>query len=153
MVPNDNSPEQDAAKMLLNEGIEVKIGKRTYKIKEISLGMLDAISALRLQMDIDENSMEKDPIAENNRSIHANAKLAAQVVAIGVLGWGSLKRRLLKRILARRLYERLTPATLFESVVAIIKLSNAADFTNSIRLMSGMKITAPNPDPNLVETT
>lgn len=145
--------ELRAAALLANAGIEVKIGKRIYKIKEISLGMLDAITALRLQMTINEDGLRDNPIAESNKMIHSNAKLAAQVVAIGILGWGRIKRRLFTRILARRLMEQLTSASLFKTMMAIAKLSNTADFTNSIRLATGIRTTAPNRDPNQIETT
>lgn len=147
-----NEQEKLAADLLTNEGVSIVIGKRTYKIKELTLGMMDSITSIRLKMKVNEDGLKSNPIAESNQLVHFNAGLAAQIVAIAILGRGSFKRRLLTKRLGRRLMESLTSATLYEAVIAIIKLSNVGDFTNSIRLAAGIRMTSPAQDPNQIET-
>jgi len=142
--------EVEAAKLLLSEGVPIKIGKRTYKIKEMNFGMLDAITALRLSMTLDEDALKTDPIKGANEVLSKNTTAAAKIVAVAILGPGRVKRKLFTGLIAWWIKEKLKPSILLEAAMSIIQMTNVSDFMNSIRLLHGIRMTAPT-TPNLVE--
>lgn len=130
--------------------------KKVFKIEEPTLNTLDRLSALWLQMEIDE-AMLQDAGYLNAAKKMANkeAKRLAEVVATAVLGEDYYttidKGGYYKRVENRQELKRLTslfmhtvkPSDLFTLAVLITNVSNLGDFTNSIRLMSATRTSDP----------
>jgi len=123
--------------------------KRTFLISQPYLGTLDRLSAEFIQMSFSEDKLKADPIGESKRLMHQNARRCAKVVAIAILN-SSWKIRLLSGLLARYLLWRITPQQLFNLTMIINRISNMADFTNSIRFLSISNRTTA---PGLIEET
>ena len=130
--------------------------KKVFKIQEPTLNTLDRLSALWLQMEIDEAKLT------DNGYLNAAKKMAqkeahrlAEVVAIAVLGedyyittekGGHYQRREDEKALQelKTLFlHTVTPSDLFTLAVHITNVSNLGDFINSIRLMSAARTSDP----------
>lgn len=139
---------------LLNNGLEFTVEARTFfgkpkikkfKIRQLFLGTMDLVSSLFAKMEIDEEALEKDPLAEGRRLEHIYAREMAQIVAVAYLNskWGI---RLLRRYYTRYFLWHVTPAKLYQLAMIINTLSNTPDFVNSIRLLSIVRTAAPKAD-------
>lgn len=143
--------ERAALNALLEKGLAFEIPRRsffgvkrkprTFVISQPYLGTLDSLSSELLRMDLDEEAIKKDPLGESRRIAYTNARRAAKVVAIAVLN-GKWRIRLFTRIVANYFLWKITPSKLFQLAMIINTMSNTADFTNSIRLLSIARITA-----------
>ena len=135
--------------------------KRYFTIKEPTLSTLDRLSAVWVQMSIDEAKLQSDDYLVSAKQLAAKeAKRLAEVVAIAVLGEdyydvtasgeGFKRKPNNKRLaeLAATFLHTLTPSELLTLAVAITNVSNLADFINSIRLMQASRTSDPT---NLVE--
>ena len=130
--------------------------KRVFKIEEPTLNTLDRLSALWLQMEIDETRLqEADYLNAAKKMANKEAKRLAEVVATAVLGedyytaidkGGYFKRtenkQELKRLTSLFLHT-VKPSELFTLAVFITNVSNLGDFINSIRLMSATRTSDP----------
>ena len=130
--------------------------KRVFKIEEPTLNTLDRLSALWLQMEIDETRLqEADYLNAAKKMANKEAKRLAEVVATAVLGedyytaidkGGYFKRtenkQELKRLTSLFLHT-VKPSELFTLAVLITNVSNLGDFINSIRLMSATRTSDP----------
>jgi hypothetical protein len=130
--------------------------KRTFEIHEPTAWVLDCLSALWLEMDMDEEVLKDNEVylTESKRLVNENAFRMARVVAVAVAGdtysfnpgvrW---VRRLFHRAKVERLtrlfYHTLRPSKLLELSYYILAISNIADFLNSMRLLSGARTTIP----------
>lgn len=144
--------------LLLDRGVEFTVAKkgflkkkkeRKFLIKQPYLGTLDILSSLFLRMELNENELNSDPLGETKRLINRSAKDCAMVVAVAILN-DKWKIKFFKKRLANYLLWRVTPQKLWQLTLIINNMSNLWDFTNSIRLMSGARTTAPIVE-NLVE--
>lgn len=136
--------------------------KRVYTIQEPTLATLDRLSALWLQMDIDEAKLgDDDYLATARKMANQQAKRLAEVVAVAVLGedyYDTTEHRgafaykpneaRLKR-LAATFFHAVKPSDLFTLAVLITNVSNLGDFISSIRLMSATRTS--DPMANLIE--
>jgi len=153
--------EEKAINALLEKGVVFNLNRKKYHLKEATLGMLDEISALQLQMTIDENRLDDNQLIYTKQLVKYNAELAAEIVAIMLVGskgyshipivdnilswvWG-LKVKSKKK----EVFQNLKPSELVNIAMITLQLSNSGDFINSIRLMSANRTTAPK---NRVET-
>ena len=130
--------------------------KRVFKIEEPTLNTLDRLSALWLQMEIDETRLqEADYLNAAKKMANKEAKRLAEVVATAVLGedyytaidkGGYFKRtenkQELKRLTSLFLHT-VKPSELFTLAVLITNVSNLGDFINSIRLMGATRTSDP----------
>lgn len=130
--------------------------KKVFKIKEPTLSTLDRLSALWLQMEIDETKLkEADYLNAAKKLANKEAHRLAEVVAIAVLGEDyyitTEKNGVYKRAEDREALNNLTslfmhsckPSDLFTLAVLITNVSNLGDFINSIRLMSATRTSDP----------
>lgn len=130
--------------------------KRAYTIKEPTLATLDRLSALWLQLEIDETRLnDTDYLATARALAKKEARRLAEVVAVAVLGEdyydaeehrGSFRYkpnegRLQK--LAATFFHAVKPSDLFTLAVLITNVSNLGDFISSMRLMSAARTTDP----------
>lgn len=136
--------------------------KRVYKIQEPTLATLDRLSALWLQMEIDETRLGDDNyLATARQMANKEAKRLAEVVAVAVLGedyyditehrgafsYKPNEDRLQR--LAATFFHAVKPSDLFTLAVLITNASNLGDFISSIRLMSATRTS--DPMDNLIE--
>lgn len=148
--------ERKELDILLDKGMHFTVEKksalryfgkkeRKFVIRQPYLGTLDKLSSIALGMEINENKIQEDTLGEVKRLSVENVKKCSEYVAVAVLnsGW---KIKLFSKILSKYFLWRLNPSKLFEIVYIINQLSNFLDFTNSIRLISATRTTAPKQD-------
>jgi len=130
--------------------------KKVFSIQEPTLSTLDRLSALWLQMEIDETKLqEADYLNAAKKMARKEANRLAEVVATAVLGedyytaidkGGYYKRTENKKELQRLtsfFLHTIKPSDLFTLAVLITNVSNLGDFINSIRLMSATRTSDP----------
>lgn len=130
--------------------------KKVFKIKEPTLNTLDRLSALWLQMEIDEARLqEADYLNAAKKMASKEANRLAEVVATAVLGEDyytiTEKNGCYRYAENKAELKRLTsffahtvkPSELFTLAVLITNVSNLGDFINSIRLMSATRTSDP----------
>ena len=96
-------------------------------------------------MEINEEALAKDPIAEGRRLEHIHAKDMARIVAYAYLN-GKWKIRLFGRYYTNYFLWKVNPSKLSQLAMVINTLSNTPDFVNSIRLLSIVRTAAPKAD-------
>lgn len=130
--------------------------KRTFHIAEPTLSTLDRLSAVWLDMEIDETRLnDADYLATAKKLANKEARKLAKVVAIAVLGedyydcedrGGYFAHKpnetRLKR-LTSLFFHALTPSELMTLAILITNVSNLGDFINSMRLMSATRTSDP----------
>lgn len=136
--------------------------KRIYTIYEPTLATLDRLSALWLEMEIDETRLnDANYLATARTMANKEAKRLAEVVAVAVLGedlydttekagafiYKPNEDRLQR--LASTFFHCVKPSQLFTLAVLITNVSNLGDFISSIRLMSATRTS--DPMANLIE--
>lgn len=128
----------------------------SYRIQEPTLSTLDRMSALQIDLDINEEAMKSEgALREARRMTAEHSRRLARLVATAVMGQDYVQIRQvggrtaysnddagLEKI-ADVLFHGLTPSQLAELVVYINTISNLGDFCNSIRLMSAVRTTMP----------
>jgi hypothetical protein len=128
----------------------------SFRIHEPTLSTLDRMSALQIELSIEEEKLSSDgAFGEAWKLTKENSRRMARIVALAVMGqdYVSITQEGSRHVyrydnkgldeLSEALYHSLTPSQLGEIIVLINALSNLADFTNSIRLMSGTRTTMP----------
>lgn len=130
--------------------------KKTFHIAEPTLNTLDRLSAVWLEMTIDEAKLnDADYMATAKKLANAEARKLAKVIAIAVLGedyydvterGGNYRRKgneaRLKN-LTSLFFHSLTPSEFLTLAVIITNVSNLGDFINSMRLMSATRTSDP----------
>lgn len=130
--------------------------KKVFRVQEPTLATLDRLSALWLQMSIDETKLGDEDYFKTAKKMAAQeARKLAQVVAVAVLGedyydvtdkGGYLVRKPNETRLARLtslFLHTVTPSQLLTLAILITNVSNLGDFINSIRLMSATRTSDP----------
>lgn len=130
--------------------------KRVYTVYEPTLATLDRLSALWVQMEIDETKLDDgDYLATARTLANKEAKRLAEVVAVAVLGedlynvtgsgaacqYRPDEKKL--RELANIFFHSVKPSELFTLAVLITNVSNLGDFISSMRLMSATRTSEP----------
>lgn len=136
--------------------------KKVFLIAEPTLSTLDRLSALWLEMTIDETKLnDTDYLSAAKKLAAKEAKKLAEMVAVAVLGEDYydvtskgeyFMRKPNEKRLARlaSLFEHtVTPSQLLTLAILITNVSNLGDFINSIRLMSATRTS--DPMTNLIE--
>ncbi|OUN69473.1 hypothetical protein [Barnesiella sp. An55] len=136
--------------------------KKVFRIAEPTLSTLDRLSALWLEMTIDETKLnDADYLSAAKKLAAKEAKKLAEMVAVAVLGedyydvtdkGGYFMRKPNEKRLSRlaSLFEHtVTPSQLLTLAILITNVSNLGDFINSIRLMSATRTS--DPMTNLIE--
>jgi hypothetical protein len=129
---------------------------RVFKIQEPTLATLDRLSAIWVQLEIDETKLTDEDYLRTAKNIAASGtRKLAEIVAIAVLGEdyyiatdkGGYFTRKEDKAALRRLTDTfahaLKPSELFQLAVLITNVSNLGDFINSIRLMSATRTSDP----------
>jgi len=147
--------EINESRILIEKGVQFKVKKqsllkylsknqeRNFIIQQPFLGTLDLISELFLKINFDEELIKANPLSESKLLVSKTAKICSLVVAISVLN-NRILIKLFSKILASYFLWRLKPSDLFNIALIINQINNYGDFTNSIRLMSIIRTTAPN---------
>ena len=130
--------------------------KKVFRVAEPTLSTLDRLSALWLEMTIDETKLkDADYLCAAKKLAAKEAKKLAKVVAVAVLGeeyydvtesGGYFTRKPNEKRLTRlaSLFEHtVTPSQLLTLAILITNVSNLGDFINSIRLMSATRTSDP----------
>ena len=133
--------------------------KEDFEIQEPTLSVLDRLSAIWVEMDMNEDSLTAggtETLAEAKRIVNRNAKRMARIVAIAVLGedyhiteigaGGRVKQRNDDKELDRLtglFFRTIKPSKLVGLSETVTSVSNLGDFINSMRLMSGARTTKP----------
>lgn len=132
------------------------VEKRVFKIAEPTLATLDRLSALWLDIAIDETKLNSEEYLSAAKQLAAKeAERLAEVVAIAVLGedYYDVSERggvFVRKPNEKRLVElknlffhTITPSELLTIAVYITNVSNLGDFTNAIRLTSAARTSEP----------
>lgn len=130
--------------------------KKVFRVAEPTLSTLDRLSALWLEMTIDETKLgDEDYLCTAKKLAAKEAKKLAEVVAVAVLGedyydvtdkGGYFIRKHNEKRLARLtslFTHTITPSQLLTLAILITNVSNLGDFINSIRLMSATRTSDP----------
>ena len=130
--------------------------KLTYRIAEPTLSTLDRLSAIWLQMSLDEAKLnDKDYLQTAKQLANQEAKRLAEVVAVAVLGedyydvtekGGVYNRKPNRKKLAELttlFLHTLKPSELLSLAITITNVSNLGEFINSIRLMQASRTSDP----------
>ena len=146
--------EKGAVDAILDKGIEISIPKRSvlkyftkakdrkFTIRQPYLGTLHSIARVSLEIEFSEDLIRGNAIAQSHEHARKDVKKLAKVIAIAICN-SRWRIRLFSGILADYLVWRLTPERLLQLSVTVFTLSNTADFINSIRLISGARISQP----------
>ena len=138
---------------------EVITEKEYFEIQEPTLSVLDRLSAIWVEMELDEDRLTAGgtgTLAEAKRIAKANAGHMARIIAIAVLGedyhvtevgaGGRIRKynddKELDRLTAL-FFHTIRPSKLVGLSEALTSVSNLGDFINSLRLMSGARTTRP----------
>jgi hypothetical protein len=114
-----------------------------YSIQEPTLSTLDRLSVEQIELHIDEKVMSSEKgIQQAKIMTNVHGKRMARIIAIAVLGTDYKDQKKLKH-LTELFFENIKPSKLIQLVLLINTMSNYADFTNSIRLMSAARTTMP----------
>lgn len=157
MHTEDKITEQAAANtLLLQKGVELQIGKKTFIIRQSFLSTLYKLSSLFLSIPVDEEKLSSEGWLEESKSMYQYAPTLAKIVAVAIINRGmsaypgSIRWAITRlRIwwLSKYIMNNITPDVLANaSNLIIYKMNNLVDFMISIRLMSGVRITAPKKD-------
>ena len=127
---------------------EVITETKVYTIQEPTLATLDRLSALWLQIEIDETKLGDDDYLRTARTLaNKEAWRLAEIVAIAVMGEdyynvtfnGTTCRRSERKTELRDLtslfFHTVKPSQLLTLAILISNVSNLGDFVNSMRLM------------------
>lgn len=130
--------------------------KKVFRVAEPTLATLDKLSALWLEMSIDEAKLSDNDYLKTAKQLAAKeARKLAEVVALAVLGEGyydvTEKGGLYTRKpnesrlvhLTNLFLHTITPSQLLTLAILITNISNLGDFINSIRLMSATRTSDP----------
>ena len=138
------------------EKLEVK---ESYEIQEPTLSVLDRLSSIWLDMNVDEDTLSAGGTAtlvEAKQIVAQNCERMARIIAIAVLGEdyhvtevnvkGCIRRynddKELDR-LTELFYYTIKPSKLVNISNIVTRMSNLGDFIGSMRLMSGARTTKP----------
>lgn len=127
---------------------EVITETKVYTIQEPTLATLDRLSALWLQIEIDETKLGDDDYLRTARTLaNKEARRLAEIVAIAVMGEdyydvtfnGTTCRRSERKAELRDLtslfFHTVKPSQLLTLAILITNVSNLGDFVNTMRLM------------------
>lgn len=148
-----SNTEQLAAERIIESGVRVPIpaplflrllGKKTIGllIRQPYLGTLTHISQLTLKAGFDFSNIDKGEMEAVHKLIIEHTGTMCRIVSVTVLN-SRLKIKLFGRWMAGWLKWKLKSRKLAEIIMTIILLSGVQDFTNSIRLIRSLKVTAP----------
>lgn len=138
---------------------EVITVKEDFEIQEPTLSVLDRLSAIWVEMEVNEDRLTAggtETLAEAKRIAKDNAARMARIIAIAVLGedyhvtevctGGRIRKynddKELDR-LTSLFFHTIKPSKLVGISEAITSVSNLGDFINSMRLQSGARTTQP----------
>lgn len=138
---------------------EVVTVKEDFEIQEPTLSVLDRLSAIWVEMEVNEDRLTAggtETLAEAKRIAKDNAARMARIIAIAVLGedyhvtevgtGGRIRKynddKELDRLTAL-FFHTIKPSKLVGLSEAITSVSNLGDFINSIRLMSATRTSDP----------
>lgn len=128
----------------------------SYRIQEPTLSTLDRMSALQVDLTINEDALRSEGALHEARYLTGeHSRRLARIVATAVMGqdYVQIHQKGGRTIyvnddagleeLTDVLFHGLAPSQLAELVVYINTISNLGDFCNSIRLMSAVRTTMP----------
>jgi hypothetical protein len=145
--------EIDVAEALLNTRVRINVPAPWFLFRRLKVipvvfyrpvyAQLLRISRLYVKMNIDLEKLETGEAIVALTEIAKNGVRASRIIACGMIRstWTTF---LFHRLLARYLRRRMDAATMAELTKIIVAYSGAESFTNIIRSIAHMKVTAPN---------
>ena len=132
-------------------GATTELYMRQFHIRPLYLGTIDMIRSLELEIEYNEDAIQKRTAIESEKLFRYN-KLMAKIVAVATLNISDVADPLSKNVdnLAKFFFTHLTCARLQRLCMIIDQLKNRGGFTNSIRLMLQVETTTT-PKANRVE--
>jgi hypothetical protein len=141
---------------LIKKRIPVKV-KKQFKIRELTVGTLDRMSAEWIEIAIDETQLKGDDSMKQARTlIHKHAVRCCKIIALAVLDSDYLiseyhKNGIVRytedterlKVLTDLFVRTIKPSMLYHLCVSINVICNLGDFMNSIRLMSAGRTAMP----------
>jgi hypothetical protein len=120
----------------LMTGTTTELYMRRFHIRPLYLGTIDMIRSLELEIEFNEDAIQKNPSQESEKLFKYN-KLMAKIVAVATLNISDVADPLNNEVkdLAKFFYTHLTSARLQRLCMIIDQLKNRGGFTNSIRLI------------------
>lgn len=115
-----------------------KRGCKLWQIKITSpyLSTMDQLAAVKLELQVNMQALDENPIAHKNTIVKDNAYLMAKIVALSILNNNNLIEKY-GEIFSDFIYKRIDSEILANIVGAINILEDAANFISSTELMSG----------------
>lgn len=139
--------ESRAIDTLLDQGLNVKIGRFNFNVKQPPAATLLKISQVYLQMNIDEEKLKQgQAFRESYQLVSDNIKPACKIIAMAILR-KTVRRIFLTRILSWYVLHNVTTADIYRLISIVVVTNNTADFTNSIRLIQTLRMMKPKEDP------
>lgn len=133
--------EKNELNKLLDNGVEIEIGKAKHIIKEFYGGTMDAISGELIKLEFVTKS-ESETRQDHNKHINDTAKIWANIIAIAILN-NKWKIRFLKNRLAKQILWQYKPSQLSQIVEVVVQMMNYKDFIYSSILIAGIRTTKP----------
>jgi hypothetical protein len=141
--------EKRAAEVLLDRGVSWPVqapwflrifGKKKVRlsVRALKLGTLLELSLLYAEMGIDPEDMKNNP----HELIRKHLKTVCRITALCILN-SEVKIKLFTKPLARYIRWAFTGNMLFEVMFFIITYSAVKSFSNTIRLIGDLSMTAP----------
>jgi len=121
---------------------EKEVYMRHFHIKPLYLGTIDMIRKLELEMNYNEDDIQKNPAIESNK-LFKYTELMAKIVAVATLNVSEIADPLSGKVkeLQKFFLTHLTSGRLQRLCMIIDQLRNKAGFTNSIRLILQVETT------------
>lgn len=139
-------------------GLRIKPITQTFTVQEPTLAVLNEMSALAIDLTLEDEEMAKggfETITAARRAVRKNAWNLCKIIAIATLGEGAyeikgdniaaaygigiVRRSINKRRinnLARLIYATARPSQIYSIANTVVQQSNLGSFTHSIRLLS-----------------
>lgn len=139
---NKKGIEQEAINALLEKGINISIAGKRYHFSEVTLGMMDEITAIQFMMD--------EPVPKLTQATYASMIVSVMMEGPRMFSKTGFFDAFLKKLwrwkVRRRsveVLETVKPSDLLNLAMTILKLCNTRGFMLSIGLMSASRTTSP----------
>ena len=128
------SAELDQYRIMYDEPIEIKVGKKKIKLKPMLQGSLDLISKYYTQQ---QEATQEDGTAGLIVKLNPNVKLQCKALSVAILN-SKWKIRLLHRFYWNKLYWSLTAGEVLDLTTLVMNKLGLAFFLNTSVLTKGL---------------
>lgn len=139
-----NRTEQGVSDAIVEKPIEFKVGKDRYKIHPPTLGKLQLLSNLYLQLDINEEALQEEPHLESMRVCESKVDVVCELMAVAtfkdkeeLLDDDKIKER------AEHFKWSTSPSDFSTVLLALLTQTHYENFIASIRLTGILRQNKP----------